>query len=1050
MIELPVIDAAEVAEPDKQDTSLMRFWRSPSHREQEKEFKKVTEDEFMPGASKPPSGTSRRKFMQIMGASMALAGLSACRKPVEEVLPYTRKPEAVIPGIPRYFATAMPLRGSLQPLLVESHEERPTKVEGNPDHPLTDGGSSVFAQASILNLYDPDRSDHVLREGSAASWQDVVEFSRSLPDSARVAVLSEPTSSPTMETLREQLGERFADLTWISYAPEGDDVAELGMQQAFGRPLRPMYQFDEAEVIVSLDANFLGATAKNDLYNASRFAETRRLDGPEDEMSRLYVVESTHSVTGGMADNRLRLRASQIPAFAAALASELGVGGGAADLDEKQQRYIREIARDLSEAGSRGLVLAGDTQPPAIHALCAAINDHLGSIGETMLLLDTGESAQDAAQQKSQAEELEGLVRDMRAGQVDLLLMLGTNPVYNAPAELDFAAALEQVPESVHLGLFVNETAAVSSWHLPQAHYLEAWGDGRSYDGTLSVIQPLIAPLYDPAHSEVEVLNVFATGLDRAGYDLVREEWQDHIEGDFDATWRRVLHNGFLPDTAYPTVNASAGTISLDVPQAPIAEDELEVVFRLDPTVLAGHFSNNAWCQELPSPITKITWDNVAVMSPATAEALGIAASYEEGQYYVDVIELTVNEQSIEIPAWVLPGHPDGSIGLTFGYGRTIESEREERNTWFFNTAEDTDVYGHGPLANGVGVNVAPLRPSTMTHVMVGAQVRKTGETYMIATTQNHGTMEGRPIIRMASMEEYQENPDFATDEVVPIPGKDEEDPELWNDYATIWEEDPSNQPAFKGNPYYENQWGMAIDLNTCTGCSACVVACHAENNVPVVGKEEVSRGRDMHWLRIDRYFATEEDNDEGEADDPHMVVQPMMCVHCENAPCESVCPVSATTHSPDGINEMTYNRCIGTRYCSNNCPYKVRRFNFFNWTTTLPMEIQMAQNPEVTVRSRGVMEKCTYCVQRVRHAQRQANVEEREIGDGDVQTACAQACPTDAITFGDLNDPDSAVLEKKRNSRRYELLAELNTQPRTSYLARVRNPNSRLRESGA
>ncbi len=1036
MIELPILDAAEATD----ESSRMRFWRSFSHLRKDPDFQKIAQQEFMPGALDEPGGATRRQFLQLMGASVALAGLTGCRKPVQTILPYTRKPEEVIPGIPMYYATAMPFRGVLRPLLVESHEGRPTKVEGNPEHPASMGASGVFEQASVLTLYDPDRSARVLREGSEASWQDFVNFAQQFAAGAqarRLAVLCEPTSSPTLLALRDRLAQRFGQVDWVTYEAAGDDAEALGYQQAFGRPVRPHYRFSEAEVIVSFDADFLGPTARNYLADTREFAASRRLEAPGDAMSRFYIVESTYTNTGSAADHRLRLRASEVPAFAAAVAARLGVPGagsqGAAFADHP---YVAAIADDLRRAGARGVVLAGETQPAVVHALCAAINSALGAVGTTVRLLDTGVPATPSV------DALRALVGRMRAGDVDALLMIGVNPVYDAPADLDFAGALQQVPQSIHLGLHVDETARASRWHLPRAHYLEAWGDGRSYDGTLSVIQPLIAPLYDDAHSEIEVVNVLATGLDESGYDLVRARWRSVIPGNFEEGWRRVLHDGFLPGTAYPAVTAAAGPVALS--GLPQPREGLEVVFRLDPTVLDGSFANNGWCQELPDPVTKIVWDNVAVMSPATAEALGVVAEYRVGRYEVDRIDLSVNGQTVNLPVWIVPGHPDDAITVNLGYGRDIASNRPRRVTGFFDLDDYTDVYGQGhAIATGVGVNVAVLRTADSMHVAQGATARPTGETYTIVTTQDHGSMEGRPLVRMTDLETFRANPDYMLEQEPTLPGG-----EPWTEYPEPWAEDhPREQPAYHDNPYYKNQWGMVIDLNACTGCNACIVACNSENNIQIVGKTEVGRGRELHWLRLDRYFVTAGEDD---VDNPQMVMQPLPCQHCENAPCESVCPVAATVHSPDGTNQMIYNRCIGTRYCSNNCPYKVRRYNWFNWTKTLPITLQMAQNPNVTVRSRGVMEKCSYCIQRVREVQQRAGLEDRPILDGEVKTACQQACPAQAISFGDLNNPDSEVVRWKQNPRRYEMLAYLNVKPRTSYLGRVRNPHPSLEPTEA
>ena len=1050
MIDLPILDDSAGSQPQAGDAPKQRFWRSPAHLHKDPDFVQQTQGEFAPGAMDAPSGASRRQFLQLMGASMAMAGLTACRRPVEKILPYSRKPEDLIPGIPLYYATAMPFRGAVRPILVESHEGRPTKVEGNPEHPYSNGGTSVFEQASVLNLYDPDRSRLVLRDGDEASWQDFVDFSRDfgLSGGQRVVVLAESTSSPTLMALRDQMQQRFASFEWITYHAGGDDPVGLGMQQAFGRPLRPHYQFDEADVVVSFDADFTGSTDPDGTQNLSGFAKGRRLDGPDDTMNRLYVIESAYTVTGAMADHRRRLRASDIPHFAAAVAARLGVGAGGAQFADDP--YVLAIADDLRQAGSRAVVLAGETQPPEVHALCAALNSALAS--QVVRYFDTG-----AETVRPQAEVLADLVRSLNAGQVDALIMLGVNPVYDAPAIYNFSEAMTRAGETIHIGQHVNETARASRWHLPRAHYLESWGDGRAYDGTLSVIQPLIAPLYPAAHSDAEIMGVLATGEDRAGYDIVRETWRNQITGSFEEGWRRVLHDGYLPGTGFTPVTAGAAAAP-NMRSLPVAgADDLEVVWRLDPTVLDGSFTNNAWCMELPDPMTKIVWDNVAIMSPATARLLGVQAEYDTGNYSCSVVEIAVGELAVVIPAWIMPGHPDGSVSVTLGYGRSIASLRPERDAPFWDSDSYTDVYGEGALANDVGVNVGPLRPTASTAVVVGAAVRPTGELYEIVTTQDHGALdpEARPLFRMGTLDTFRTDPNFVEAMNEYSPG------EPFEEYPMLWEskpggsDHPQGTPAYKDNPYFKNQWGMAIDLNACNGCNACIVACNSENNIQVVGKQQVGKGRELHWLRLDRYFITSHDDlvdhtsheDAGEfiPSDPQVVLQPMMCQHCENAPCESVCPVAATVHSPDGTNQMIYNRCIGTRYCSNNCPYKVRRYNWYNWTKTLPLEVQMAQNPNVTVRFRGVMEKCSWCVQRIRETQQRAGLEEREVRDGELQTACQEACPSDAIIFGDLNDPGSEVNRWKANPRNYNMLAYLNVKPRLSYLGRVTNPNPAL-----
>ena len=755
-----------------------------------------------------------------------------------------------------------------------------------------------------------------------------------------------------------------------------------------------------------------------------------------------------------MADHRVRHRAADIPHLAAAVAQGLGVGGGsrgsAALADDP---VVQAIVEDVRAAGSRAAFVAGPTQPAPVHALCAALNGRYGA--DAVAYLDTG-----AEPVPPLAETLPALVRDMAAGRVQMVVMLGTNPVYDLPADLGFAAALARVPLSIHVGTHLDESAALATWHVPRAHYLESWGDGRAWDGTISIIQPLIAPLYEDAHSDLEVLGLLATGQDRPGYALVRETLDGRL-GSEDA-WRVALHDGFLPGTAYPAVGA-AGAAAPDLSGLPVLDPgALELTFRVSPKVHDGRFANNVWMQELPHNVTKLTWDNAAVMSPETARALGVSMRLEEGKRYADRIAITAGETVVTLPVWEQPGHPDGSIQLELGYGRLIETPRQLRDRGLLARLfdRDFDVYFEGAPASTVGedggpvgTNVAPLRRLGYPAVLPGGfAVAAAPGDYLLATTQDHGTTAGRDIVRVATVEEYAAAPADAFDEHLL-------DETPWEAYPPVWTDDRSamNDPRIGQALYSENQWGMAIDLNTCTGCNACVVACQSENNIPVVGKDEVARGREMHWMRIDRYYTDwgggehgdhgggEVVSDDREFHEPGMVMQPMLCQHCEYAPCESVCPVAATSHSPDGLNEMTYNRCIGTRYCSNNCPYKVRRFNFYNWTKRTPLTVQMAMNPNVTVRFRGVMEKCTYCVQRIRKVQQYAHIEDRPIRDGEVLTACQQACPAEAITFGDISDPGAAVVRTKASPRAYEVLAELNVKPRTSYLARLRNPNPRL-----
>ncbi len=1019
MITLPLLEKPQQS---------MKQWRSLPQLHEDAAFAERMGEEVIPAADPP----SRRQFMQVMGASMAMAGLVACRRPVQKVLPFARQPEDMIPGIPLHYATSMPFRGAARPILVKSSDGRPTKIEGNALHPASTGATSPFEQAALLSLYDPDRSRTILQRGQPAAWEDFTETCAQLGDGSRhLAVLAAPNSSVTLARLRAQLADRFAAVDWVTYRSEGDDTCTLGIQTAFGQPLRPVYDFSGAKVVVSLDADFLGPTSHNFAHAAQAFAQNRSVDA----MGRLYVAESTYSITGGMADHRMRIRASDIGALAADLAGRLGAGPRSAGATASDV-FIQTVADDLRQAGSKGIVLAGESQPAEVHALCAVINAHLGSIGDTVQLLDTGEE-----QQAAQHEAVSSLTERMRAGEIDAVMMLGVNPAYDAPTELDFAGALASVPLSVHVDMHRNETARLATWHIPATHFLEAWGDSRAYDGTLAIVQPLVAPLHENARSEIEVLAVLATRNTQNAYELVRDALRGVLPEPFEAGWRQALHDGFVDGTAYPSVAVTDATL----PDVSLSADAgIEVVFRLDPTVLDGSFANNAWCQELPDPVTKIVWDNVAAMSPATAEVLGVRAKYSKGRYNADILTLSRSGRSIELPVWIVPGHADNSITVTLGYGREIDNVRPERRTPVWDTDDKTDIYARGALANGVGQNVAVLRDVAARAISTDIKVAPSGRDYRIVTTQDHGVLdiEARPLLRLGTLEEYRDNPHFALEEEAPTPGSDHKTD--FQNYPALWENShPADSPVMRDSNYYRNQWGMVIDLNTCTGCGTCVLACQAENNIQVVGKEEVGNGRELHWLRLDRYFVSRTGTDL--TDDPEMVLQPVPCQHCENAPCEAVCPVAATVHSPDGTNQMIYNRCIGTRYCANNCPYKVRRFNYFNWAKTIPETVQMAQNPQVTVRSRGVMEKCSFCVQRIRSAQRTSRLEDRDLARNEVRTACQQACPTDAITFGDLNDRESDVSRQRRDPRAYTMLAELAVKPRVAYLARIRNPNASI-----
>ena len=972
------------------------YWRSLEQLAGDPEFRRYLEDEFPSAAPALDDRLDRRQMLTLMGASFALAGLANCRRPVEHIVPYVDAPENVIPGIPKHYATTMPLGLSNYGLLVESHEGRPTKVEGNQEHPSTEGASSAWIQASILNLYDPDRSPSVLQGGQPSSWDNFVsawqeiEATHLQDQGAGLAVLSESFCSPTLSRLADAFRTRFPQAGWVCYEPVSDENIYEGLRQATGTAHRAVYHYDRAQTILALDADFLYSES-DAVSNARRFAAGRRVQNQNDSMSRLYAVESGVSVTGVAADHRLRLNCGQIGPLAAALAAELqsqGVpvqvpqGADAASIPGLDAAWLPALAKDLRQAGSQALVVAGRRQSPAVHALVFALNAALGSLGRTV----TFHELRDA--NLPNRAGLTALVEEINNGTIQTLVILGGNPAYNAPADLRFERALKSVPNTVHLGTHLDETSQAVQWHIPQAHYLESWGDARASDGSLSICQPLIEPLFG-ALPTAEVLGLIAGQAGALAYDLVEETWEALLPtaGEFETEWRRVLHDGILKDSQLPETVPAYISASASAPiQAPSngVAGELEIVFEVSSGLYDGRFANNGWLQETPDPLTKLTWDNAALISPATAKGLGVSNG--------DHLLLTYRGHKLEIPAWIQPGQSDNSLSVALGYGRT---------------------HG-GRAAIGVGGNAYLLTDSRGGHFDSGVRVSRTGRSRRLSSTQNHGSMEGRQIIRQASLEHYRQNPEFAKGH--------EPDTQLYD--AVDYSKGP--------------QWGMAIDLNACIGCNACMLACQSENNVPVVGREQVGKGREMHWIRIDRYF-------EGSPEESRAAFQPMPCQHCENAPCEEVCPVAATVHDQEGLNVMVYNRCIGTRYCSNNCPYKVRRFNYFNYTKDTPEASKMAYNPDVTVRSRGVMEKCSYCLQRISAAKLKAKQAGLPLADGDVKTACQQACPSDAIAFGDINDLDSRVSQAKAQNRDYTVLAELNNRPRTSYQARLRNPNPDL-----
>ena len=981
-------DAAEKTGPE--------YWRSLEELAGSEEFKEALHREFPKGASEWVDSVSRRGFLKVMGASLGLAGLTSAtgcvRLPLEPIVPYVRQPEGVIPGRPMYYATASTLGGYASPLLVESHLGRPTKVEGNDLHPASLGGTDIFAQASLLGLYDPDRSQTIMSMGDVRSWGAFLSAIRG-PLSAQKAlqgagirILTPTISSPTLADQLRNFLKIYPQAKWHVYEPINRDNVLEGAKLAFGQPVETRYDFSKADVIVSLDADFLYAGFPGNTRYIRDFAKRRNPDSGN--MNRLYVIESTPTSTGAKADHRLPMRASTIEAFARVLAYN-------GEISAEYERFIKALVADLEAHQGSSVVLVGDHQPPVVHGIACYINQLHNNVGKTVFYSDLVN-----ANPINQTDSLKDLVADMNGGKVDLLVILGGNPAYDAPADLNFPDALKsgKTPLRVHYGLYQNETAELCQWHVNATHELEAWGDARAYDGTASIIQPLIAPLYN-GKSPIEFVALLSGQADATGYDLTRAYWQkQHTGADFEQFWRKSLHDGWLEGTAFTTRTVSAKAENINVQYPAYAEEKssnaIELNIRRDSTIYDGQFSNNGWLQELPKPMNKLTWDNAIQIGPAMAKRLNLATE--------DVVELELNGKKVTGPVWIQAGHPDNSVTITLGYGR----KRAGR----VGTAQGFDAYA--------------LRTTAAPWIATGVKIRKTGDTYKLASTQGMQSMDTpdgahRPLVRETTLEEYKKEPNFAQEE-----------------------EPPKDLTLYQPYPYDKEDyaWGMSIDLNSCVGCNNCMLACQSENNIAVVGKEQVVIGRHMHWIRVDAYY-------QGDRDNPKAYFQPVPCMQCENAPCEVVCPVGATVHSSEGLNDMVYNRCVGTRYCSNNCPYKVRRFNFLRFQDWETPQLKMMRNPDVTVRSRGVMEKCTYCVQRINQHRIDAEREDSKIADGELQTACQQSCPANAIVFGNINDPDSRVSKLKAHSRNYGLLADLNTRPRTTYLAEVRNLNPELQE---
>ncbi len=995
------------------------YWRSLEELAQSDAFRHQLENEF-PGGIEPPSdGVSRRRFLQIMAASAAMAGLAGCRWPEETIVPFAKRPDAYVPGTTRHFATACEQGGVGWPLLATSYDGRPIKVDGNPDHPWSLGASTAQLQASVLDLWDVDRSRAPRRRRGnqevTATWEDFADFADEHFGGLAgrrgqgLAFLLPATGSPTAARLLAQLRERFPAARWYEHEPVSDATRREATGVAFGRPLRDVPHLEKARVIADFDADLLGSHHAS-LRNARMFARGRK--PVRGEMNRLYCLENGLSSTGSVADHRVPVARSQILAALAAVAARvfldhgvaLPAGAGLRTQDlaawrdrAPQPEVLDALAADLAAHRGASLVAVGDRQPLAAHHLAHVLNAALGNLGETVTFLEA----------PAPAAGLPELTAALQAGRVGTLVILGGNPVATTPADVPFGEALGKASTSIHLGRHRDATAARCTWHLPRTHYLESWGDAVAADGTVLAIQPLIEPLHG-ARSDLEVLAMLAGDPAPRGHDLVRTTFHRRAGGSgeapagdprFEERWRGFLHDGFAGEAggAVARPGLSGATLTLQPTPAPTAQN-LELVIAADPCLHDGRYANNAWLHEMPDFATKVAWDNVAAMSPGTAAALGVQTG--------DLLELEFQGRKQEMPAYILPGQAPHAVTVTLGYGR-----------------QDA-----GRVGTGVGHDAYALRPADALHGGPGLKVRRTGQTYELACTQDHHAIDPTgyqererrvgALVRGAELDHYLADPEFIDHQGIHHPP-----------LVSLWEEKQYDDG---------HKWGMSIDLSTCIGCNACQIACQAENNIPVVGKQEIGYSREMHWIRVDRYFT-------GDPEDPQIAAQPVACVHCEMAPCEQVCPVNATVHTEEGLNAMVYNRCVGTRYCANNCPYKVRRFNFFNNLDDLTEHEKMRLNPEVTVRARGVMEKCTYCVQRIQSARITARNERRPLQDGEITPACAQTCPTEAIVFGDLNDPGSKVSAARAEKRSYDLLAYLNIKPRTSYQGRIRNPHPTL-----
>jgi MoCo/4Fe-4S cofactor protein with predicted Tat translocation signal len=1025
-----------------------RFWKNLDELAETSEFQELMQQEFprQAGAGEWVDAVSRRGFLKVMGASFALAGLAGCTKqPDEPIYPYVKQPEDLVLGKPMYFATAYPFPTGAVPVLIKSDSFRPIKVDGNPEHPMSKGRSDALTQATLLDLYDPDRSQNVRQRGQVSSYGEFQGAFQAavngIPGGQGLYFLSETITSPTLAAQWKAVQAKYPQAKLVQWEPVNQDSSRAASKAAFGSYSDAQYRLEDADVILSLDANFLGGIEHPGfLPLAAAYAERHRYEEGK-KLNRLYVVETMPTVTGFKAEHRLALKPSQIAQFSDALV----YGTAPAGLNPEQQKYFAAVLADLKKNSGRAVVIPGEQAPASVHAAAYAINTLIGAVGKTVVYTETVNPLP-----SEQTTDLKALVADMNAGKVKWLVMLGVNPIYSAPADLDFASALAKVSTTVHLGSHVDETGSISTWHINKAHYLESWSDARAYDGTLSIIQPMIDPMYGGKSSH-DILQTLLADPQASAYDVVSANAKNYIKGDFATGWRKALHDGWVEGTAF-TPKAGVPARVTSFPASTASTSGYEISFRADPSLYDGRFSNVGWLQELPKQVTNLSWDNAALVSMKTMADLKADET--------ELIELELGGRKVTAPILVAPGHPDETITIHLGFGRGVEA---------------------GRVGSGVGFNAYKLRTSANLLSSPGGAAKKIdGSYYDLCVTKvhniehrgsfaqhdlerpqydtegtfslaGHEAME-RSIIRYATVEEAEKNPKFAEEGASGTlvnkvgygpqgenpahgdPGWKKQKEVNLSMFPDAWRYDRTDPSSHQT----QNAWGMAIDLNSCVGCNACIVSCYAENNIPVVGREQVKVGRNMQWLRIDTYF-------EGDLHAPKAHFQPMACQHCENAGCEQVCPVGATVHTPEGLNVMVYNRCVGTRYCSNNCPYKVRRFNFLLFSDYDTESLKFMRNPDVSVRSRGVMEKCTYCVQRIMSAKITADKENRAIRDGEIVTACQQACPTDAIIFGNINDKTSKVSKRKVEERDYSVLGDLNYRPRTTYTAGVINPNPEL-----